>query len=543
MRVRPSFVIGLNCLALAFLFLGLFHFLSASKAVRLPNQPLLDPNSYRHYFVEFNSDEQNLFGNIEPLPWDWFEQNIPWLDVPDKSLEEIYYFRWYSFQKHIKHTPGGFVIDEFTVKVPWAGKYNTISAAAGHHIREARWLRNSNYVDDYTSFWFGPEGDPRLYSFWAADSVYNLFLATGNQSFAVGLLPRLEENYLKWERTHQDPNGLYWQIDDRDGMEFSIGGSGYRPTINSYMYGDAVAIAHIADLAGQPDVAKAYEIRAARLRRLIETRLWNPNDKFYETVPRNELGRWTGVRELVGYLPWYFNIPSTDRAVAWKQLFDPEGFAGAYGPTTAERRSPRFNFKNPHECLWNGPSWPFATTQTLVALANLLNGDEQSIMSSTDYFQLLNTYTQSQHIRTPDGRVIPWIDEDLSADTGEWLARDILSSSNEPPPNRGRYYNHSGYADLIFSGLIGVRPSARDELVIHPLLPSGKWEYFALDGLPYHGHLLTVFYDRTGERYHRGAGLTVLCDGRPLAHGDSLSPIRVALTTGVGDGQPKAASR
>lgn len=164
-------------------------------------------------------------------------------------------------------------------------------------------------------------------------------------------------------------------------------------------------------------------------------------------------------------------------------------------------------------------------------------------MSSTDYFQLLNTYTQSQHIRTPDGRVIPWIDEDLSADTGEWLARDILSSSNEPPPNRGRYYNHSGYADLIFSGLIGVRPSARDELVIHPLLPSGKWEYFALDGLPYHGHLLTVFYDRTGERYHRGAGLTVLCDGRPLAHGDSLSPIRVALTTGVGDGQPKAASR
>jgi hypothetical protein len=26
------------------------------------------------------------------------------------------------------------------------------------------------------------------------------------------------------------------KIDDRDGMEFSIGGSGYRPTINSYMY-------------------------------------------------------------------------------------------------------------------------------------------------------------------------------------------------------------------------------------------------------------------------------------------------------------------
>ena len=34
-------------------------------------------------------------------------------------------------------------------------------------------------------------------------------------------------------------NGLFYQIDDRDGMEFSAGGSGARPTINSYMYGDA----------------------------------------------------------------------------------------------------------------------------------------------------------------------------------------------------------------------------------------------------------------------------------------------------------------
>ena len=544
MRLRPSSAIGVSSLTLAFLFFGLFRFISTSMAARLPAQPLLDPNSYRHYFVQFNSDEKDLLGKSEPLPWDWFEQNIPWLDVPDKSLEEIYYFRWYSFQKHIKREPGGYVIDEFAVNVPWAGKYNTISAAAGHHIREARWLRNSKYVEDYTNFWFGPEAEPRLYSFWAADSVYSLFLATGNRSFAVSLLPRLQENYLKWESTHQDPNGLYWQIDDRDGMEFSIGGSGYRPTINSYMYGDAVAIAHIADMAGQPDVAKAYETKAERLRGLIETKLWNPNDKFFETLPRNGHSDWAGVRELVGYIPWYFDIPSADRALAWKQLFDPEGFAGAFGPTTAERRSPRFNFKNPHECLWNGPSWPFATTQTLVALADLLNRDDQSVMSSSDYFQLLNTYTQSQHIRTPDGTVIPWIDEDLRADTGEWLARDILISLNQPPPNRGRYYNHSGYADLIVTGLVGIRPSAGNDLVIHPLLPAGKWDYFALDGLPYHGHLLTVFYDRTGQRYHRGAGLTVLCDGRPVGHSNSLSALSVELSTGVeGGGQHNARGR
>jgi hypothetical protein len=528
MRIRTSFAICAGFAAFAFLVLGLFHVRSENKAIS--PQFVLDPQSYRHYFEQFTTDEKDMLGQSEPLPWEWFQQDIPWLDVPDKSIEEIYYFRWYSFQKHIKHTPEGFVIDEFEENVPWAGKYNTISAAAGHHIREARWLRTSRYAEDYADFWFGIDGEPRRYSFWAADSVYSLFLATGNRSFAVNLLPRLQENYREWETSRQDANGLYWQLDDRDGMEFSIGGSGYRPTINSYMYGDAVAIARIAEMAGHADVTKEYETKAEQLRHLIEIDLWNPNDNFYETVPRKGRTGWADVRELVGYIPWYFNIPSADHVAAWKELLDSKGFAGAFGPTTAERRSPRFNFKNPHECLWNGPSWPYATTQTLVALANLLDsGKEQSVMSSTNYFQLLSAYTQSQHIRTPDGRTVPWIDEDLDADTGEWLARDILISKHQPPPNRGRYYNHSGYADLIITGLIGLRPSAGNELVIHPLVPAEKWDYFALEGVPYHGHLITIFYDRTGQRYHRDAGLTVLSDGRPVAHGDSLAPISVVL--------------
>jgi hypothetical protein len=150
-------------------------------------------------------------------------------------------------------------------------------------------------------------------------------------------------------------------------------------------------------------------------------------------------------------------------------------------------------------------------------------------MSASDYFRLLSAYTQSQHIRTPDGRVIPWIDEDLNADTGEWIARDVLISKNQPPPNRGRYYNHSGYADLIITGLIGIRPASGNELVIRPLIPPEKWDYFALDALPYHGHLLTVIYDRTGERYHRGRGLMVFCDGRIIGHDTSLNRISVAL--------------
>jgi len=491
--------------------------------------PVLNPENYQHYFTEFVRDEKDMLGDAPVLPWRWFVENIPWLDVPDPELEEIYYFRWYSFQKHIKETPDGFVISEFLDNVPWAGKFNMIDAAAGHHIREARWLRNSVYADDYTRFWFGHDGEPRRYSFWAADSVYQLYLATGNRQLAISLLPNLVKNYEAWEATHQDANGLFWQIDDRDGMEYSISGTGYRPTINSYMYGDAVAISRIAELAGQPQVSVAYRAKADKLRNLIDNRLWNPHDEFYETVPRHAENGWAGVRELIGYIPWYFEIPSSDHDVAWKFLFEPDGFAGQYGPTTAERRSPRFGFAAQHECLWNGPSWPFATTQTLVAFANLLNGSEQSVVNTSDYFRLLTTYAHSQHIRLPSGRVIPWIDEDLNADTGKWIARSILMEEHELPDNRGRYYNHSGFADLIITGLIGLRPMSGNELIVHPLLPERKWKYFALDDVPYHGHQLTVLYDFDGSRYHRGAGLQVLCDGKVIAHISRLQALHVLL--------------
>ncbi len=515
----------------AALLLALLPFLSVAQAPSSAHSPVLKAESFHHYFAEFESDERDMLGTAPPAPWEWFVKNIPWLDVPDMELEKTYYFRWYSFEKHIRKTRDGYLISEFLDDVPWAGKLNMIDCAAGHHIREARWLRDPEYAEDYTKFWFGPDGEPRRYSFWAADSVYQLYLAIGNPNLAISLLPSLEKNFEAWSDSHRDANGLYWQIDDRDGMEDSISGNGYRPTINSYQYGDAVAIAKIAKMAGHEPVAARYSAEADRLHAKIDDRLWNPKDDFYETVARENSQGWSGVRELIGYIPWYFEIPTADRAIAWKQLFAPEGFSGKYGPTTAERRSPRFGYKVRHECLWNGPSWPFATTQTLVALANLLNAPGQKVMTDEDYFRLLTTYAYSQRIQSPSGKVIPWIDEDLDADTGNWIARSILIALHQPPESRGRYYNHSGFADLVITGLIGVRPSADNSLVIHPLVPRDKWNYFALDGLPYHRHLLTILYDRDGSRYHRGTGLVVLCDGREIGRTSRLEKLTVTLSS------------
>ncbi len=529
MRTRQRIARHLVQLAVLLGVVAALNGVGISQMSKSSPKGVLHPESYRHYFTGFYNDEREMLGTTPPLQWNWFVQNIPWLEVPDKNIEEIYYFRWYSFQKHIKRSHDGWIIYDFLDNVPWAGKFNAINMAAEQQIREARWLRDSRYVEDDTNFWCGPDGEPRRYSLALADTVYQLYLSSGNRQSAIRLLLALDSNYGEWEKTHQDANGLFWQIDDRDGMEDSISGDGYRPTINSYMYGDARAISRIAELAGNAQLAGKYDKKATDLRNLIETRLWNPEQEFYETVPRNAASGWAGVRELIGYVPWYYNVPPAAHDVAWKQLSDSSGFAGRFGPTTAERRSPRFRFSFPHECLWNGPSWPFATTQTLVALANLLNGPEQNVATSSDYFRLFETYAQSQHILLPSGRMVPWIDEDLDPDTGEWIARNILISLHQPPPNRGRYYDHSGFADLAITGLIGLRPEGGNTFALHPLVPVDKWKYFAVDGLPYHGHLLTILYDSDGHRYGRGAGMQVLCDGRVIAHSANLRELNVTM--------------
>jgi len=460
---------------------------------------------------------------------DWIAKNVPLFECPDKQIQEIYYFRWNVFWKHIKQTPDGFIITEFTPEVSWSGKHNSISCAAGHHIYEGRWIRNPRYIDEYSIFWFRKGGEPRRYSFWAADAIWARYLVNHNAKLAIDLLPDLVLNYEAWESSRLDPNGLFWQIDDRDGMEYSIGGSGHRPTINSYMYGDALAIANIAELAGKDELARTYRDKAAKIKHLVQDRLWDKEAQFFKTLPRGDNSRLVDVREEIGFVPWYFNLPDAGYEGAWRQIMDPEGFYAPFGPTTAERRHPRFMFKHRHDCLWNGPSWPYATTQTLAAMANVLNNYDQRVIDRNDYMTIFRNYARSQY---KNGK--PWIAEDLNGITGEWIV-------DKP---RSVDYNHSGFCDLVITGVVGVRPRPDDLVEVNPLVPDGAWDYFCLDGALYHDHMITVFYDSTGKRYNRGAGLHLLADGQEIAASDQLKRRIVAkLPSDVQNSKPRIEQR
>jgi len=507
---------------------------------------VLKSDVLRRYVATFNRLDHTHYGQAvsNEAAADWMAQNVPLFECPDKAIEEIYHFRWWTFRKHIKETPDGFVITEFLPKVNWSGKHNTISCPAGHHFREGRWIRDAKYLDDYAVFWFRKGGNPRRYSFWAADAMYARYLVRHDKQFVTGLLDDLIRNYEAWEKSRLEPDGLFWQIDDRDGMEVSIAGSGHRgqgkrATINSYMYGDALAIAAIAEVAGRLEIAREYRGKAERIKRLVLGKLWDDDAKFFKVLPRGGNAEKVGVRELHGFTPWYFNLPPRNKGyeVAWKQLMDPKGFCAPFGPTTAEQRHPRFtvSYKG-HECQWNGPSWPFATSVTLTALANVLNDYPQQVVSPRDYLETLKIYTKSHRLKREDGTVVPWIDENLNPHTGDWIARTRLKvwkggtwDPRKGGVERGKDYNHSSYCDLIITGLVGLRPRADDTVEVNPLLPDGVWDHFCLDGVPYHGRILTIIWDKTGKKYNKGKGLRVLADGKEIGASKTLGRLKVPL--------------
>ena len=80
--------------------------------------------------------------------------------------------------------------------------------------------------------------------------------------------------------------------------------------------------------------------------------------------------------------------------------------------------------------------------------------------------------------------------------------------------------------------LIGLRPRADNIVEIHPLIPAGKWDWFGLDGVAYHGHLLTILFDKVGTKYGKGKGLRILADGKQIGMSETLARLTAELPPG-----------
>ena len=129
--------------------------------------------------------------------FDWFVENIPFLDTPDAEIDTTYYYRWELVTKHLTYgsPTTGYLWTEFINRPFWSGAYGAISCPSGHQFYETRWLLNPRFSRDYLRYWFRtPGAQPRRYSAWMADSAWATHVVHPNREFLIDL-------FRIWRRT------------------------------------------------------------------------------------------------------------------------------------------------------------------------------------------------------------------------------------------------------------------------------------------------------------------------------------------------------
>lgn len=222
----------------------------------------------------------------------WYYDNIPFVDLPDQSMQDVFYYRASVIKRHIKwnHEGHGFGITEFIHPVSWASKFQTIPDSAAYHILETRWLRNPYYSKNLVDLYMrgGVEKLSGIsYTHFIQEAVLEHAQATGDVEALTSQLDGLITTYDLWNITRDNTTGLYHRTPLSDAQEYSLpgyltGGPGggpmeiwddfgltvqqgggnnydtiwlgpetYRPNFNAYMIANARAISTVANLTGQ----------------------------------------------------------------------------------------------------------------------------------------------------------------------------------------------------------------------------------------------------------------------------------------------------
>ncbi|MBK7212771.1 MAG: hypothetical protein IPH88_05650 [Bacteroidales bacterium] len=132
------------------------------------------------------------------------------------------------------------------------------------------------------------------------------------------------------------------------------------PDLNSMMVREALSLSFMASDLKMEDDARKWHDMARKLAGRVNKQLWDSVSGFYyntllstngfKFLEENDLK----IKEIVGFLPLWANIPSRDQAAKLIQsLYNPEEFWRPYGiPTLSAKDS----FYNPMG-YWNGPVW------------------------------------------------------------------------------------------------------------------------------------------------------------------------------------------
>lgn len=475
---------------------------------------------------------------VAPLPslkehqeqFQQFFDGIPVFRCSNKLLERTYYYRWFLLRYNSAANSAG----NLPHPCFYEGKHDTggewlfsrmIPCSTGHHILDGRWHQNpeicfgtiSNYLlaqdkpVEYAPGKLFPcvsvgESHGHWFLNFIASSVEELLQIHPNKKWACQIVDGLAGEVLSTLELF-DPKESGLPVCSRHGetaMEFQPSffhskgfpkmtrdncwsGEHYDPLRRidgaCYLYANSLAVSRIMKDLGREDEADKFRKIAQKVRNAVNTAMWDSRDDFYFDLHDETLER-IPVKQIVGFWPFSFGLAERKHLKALKLLMDESEFNTMGSPPSVSKSCKMYDPHNRwhgvriHECLWNGPTWPFADSILLQGVGRAIKSLEYG---DGNLFKILLERYSKLHFRDQGQFNDPSINEHYDAETGQ-----VLSPVDD--------YFHSHYIDIIIRHVCGFETGPEATLTLYPLDVGLDW--FSIKNVPFRGELYSAEYDR-----------------------------------------------
>ncbi|HSW44118.1 MAG TPA: hypothetical protein VLM89_00935 [Phycisphaerae bacterium] len=486
----------------------------------------------------------------------WFDENCPVFECDDPFLVKCWWYRMFVMRHCLSRSQTGNLPHAYFFEGAHEGHFpRLIAFSSPHIIAEARWLRNGDYAwgqvlnhvrnpDDKHRYFISARVDEKGgdYNNWITAAAWDLYTVHPRKDRLKAAVPAMaadvrgtmefydaDRDFLPVPRNHWT-TGMEFQpafffFNDYDNTKPDARLE--RPDFAAYVYANARAVASACLELGQQEEGRLFVELADRIRQATLAKLWDDQDGFFYAVREND-DAMARVREVVGFYPFAFGlVPDEPRYTgALKYLVDPAEFWTTFPPTTVSKKCPAYTPKpehwpaaggRTHGCMWNGPTWPHATSVAINAAGAAVREYRQDKIKADDFWEMLERYTRL-HFTQGELRK-PLLREYNHGETGE--------ATGCPD------YFHSTYCDLIVRHVVGLEPGNDEWVRVRPI--PGRLKRFALRGVLYRDRLIDIVYNsEPAGPQGEPAGLTIRVDGRPMAHRDDLGPLAVDLGAETG---------
>lgn len=439
----------------------------------------------------------------------FFEQNVPVLQCENPDMLRMYYYRWYVVYRSI-HSPEDVLHHhqlqgDCIYESPYGEGYDCpIGLPVALHYEECKWMKDPSVVVSDAKNW-----NRRLDYYWkyyieqTPMAVWHLYCQHPEKEFLEIMYDSCKVFALKdfspekggyeflpvtegsWDTGAEYQPAFYqhteepWDwTEDVEGVRKGLSTEKrklYRLDHISYSVANLIGCAKMAEQLGKSEDSEELYALADRSLNALKTYFWNETKKCFVSI---DLKTGKQCDEGICYdsfFPYLWNMIGKEYHEGFSVLFDADSFQGEFSLTTVDMHCPMYWFDNciagptkssplepnPYACAWNGPIWPYATSNTLEAL-----GAVASINSSLKdkWLELFEGYTEVQF---------------LSGDRSTPMVLEHYRPTDGVTFSGTCDYFHSTWIDLFMKYYAGISVNEEGQVVFSPFAQ----EEFVLDGV------------------------------------------------------------